>query len=70
MGTEWTLLKPERQRRYLPGWTLVPLRPLFRYSAARDAYVLRLVGNRRGPVLRRDRRSERRGRGSTRTVTQ
>jgi hypothetical protein len=28
------------------------LRPFFRYSRVRDAYVLRLVGRRRGPVLR------------------
>ena len=31
--------------------TLAVLRPLFRYSAGRDAYVLRIVGNRFGPVL-------------------
>jgi hypothetical protein len=28
------------------------LRPFFRYSRVRDAYVLRLIGNSRGPVLR------------------
>lgn len=28
------------------------LRPLLRYSASRDAYVLRAIGNSRGPVLR------------------
>jgi hypothetical protein len=28
------------------------LRPFLRYSASRDAYVLRGVGNRVGPVLR------------------
>ena len=27
------------------------LSPFFRYSLGRDAYVLRAVGNRRGPVL-------------------
>ncbi|HEY1834665.1 MAG TPA: hypothetical protein VGG08_09530 [Solirubrobacteraceae bacterium] len=37
--------------------------PLFRYSGARNAYVLRLVGRRYGPVLREERR---RPRGSTR----
>jgi hypothetical protein len=36
-------------------WLLL-LRPLLRYSATRDAYVLRLVGRRVGPVLRMDRR--------------
>jgi hypothetical protein len=28
------------------------LRPVLRFSATRDAYVLRIVGNRLGPVLR------------------
>ncbi|HYF24532.1 MAG TPA: hypothetical protein VD931_02225 [Baekduia sp.] len=32
-------------------WLLA--RPLFRYSPTRDAYVLRAVGQHRGPVLRR-----------------
>jgi hypothetical protein len=32
------------------------VRPLFRYSAVRDAYVLRVVGRRFGPVLRVNRR--------------
>jgi hypothetical protein len=27
------------------------LTPLFRFSTSRSAYVLRVVGNRRGPVL-------------------
>ena len=27
------------------------LRPLFRYSPTRDAYVLRLIGKSAGPVL-------------------
>jgi hypothetical protein len=33
-------------------------RPLFRYSYSRDAYVLRLVGRRLGPVIRRNRRGQ------------
>jgi len=41
---------------------LVVLAPLLRYSASRDAYVLRLVGARHGPVLLRDRRRRRRAR--------
>ena len=45
-----------RRRRYVGGWLLALLSPLFRYSAGRDAYVLRLAGSRVGPVLRRDRR--------------
>jgi hypothetical protein len=36
------------------------LRPLLRYSHARDAYVLRGVGSNLGPVLRLDRRQQRR----------
>ncbi|MGH2903654.1 MAG: hypothetical protein ACRDK7_08740 [Solirubrobacteraceae bacterium] len=31
-------------------------RPLLRYSTTRDAFVLRLVGNSTGPVLRPNRR--------------
>jgi hypothetical protein len=37
------------------GPALTLLWPLFRYSMSRDAYVLRLVGNRAGPVLVRRR---------------
>jgi hypothetical protein len=46
----------QRPRRYLPSSALIAMRPAFRYSSTRDAYVLRFVGNRRGPVLRRERR--------------
>jgi hypothetical protein len=35
---------------------LLLARPFFRYSYTRDAYVLRVAGNRTGPVLRRNRR--------------
>jgi hypothetical protein len=35
---------------------MVALSPLLRYSAAREAYVLRLVGREFGPVLRVERR--------------
>jgi len=45
-----------RSRRELPLPVLVLLRPLLRYSPSRDAYVLRIVGNRWGPVLRRGKR--------------
>ena len=41
-----------RPRREVPGPLLLLLRPLFRYSEHRDAYVLRWIGNERGPVLR------------------
>lgn len=43
----------ERPRWYVSGFALAILRPLFRFSVSRDAYVLRVVGNRTGPVLKR-----------------
>jgi hypothetical protein len=45
-----------RPRRYLAGHWLALIRPVLRYSRSRDAYILRLIGGRRGPVLRQDRR--------------
>ncbi len=48
-----------RPRRYLGRHWLWLLRPVLRYSATRDAFVLRLVGNSTGPVLRLDRRRRR-----------
>lgn len=45
-----------RPRRYVRPILLVVLRPLFRYSSHRGAYVLRVVGANRGPVLRPDQR--------------
>jgi uncharacterized membrane protein YgcG len=51
---------PRRRRRVRP-WVLTVLRPFFVYNHHRDAYVLRGVGNRVGPVLRRrEERGERR----------
>lgn len=64
---EWPMLKSPRPRHYLSSGTLTLLRPLFRHSAMRDAYVLRVVGNRWGPVLREDRRSQRRRSGQLAT---
>ncbi len=43
-----------RTRHYVPPLKLAVMRPLLRHSQSRDAYVLRFVGNRVGPVLRRD----------------
>ncbi|MGZ4280073.1 MAG: hypothetical protein ACXVVU_25830 [Solirubrobacteraceae bacterium] len=40
-----------RERRPVSPGTLRALKPLFRYSIGRDAYVLRAIGNRTGPVL-------------------
>jgi hypothetical protein len=49
----------QRPRHYVsPRWLTV-LGPTLRYSATRDAYVLRAVGNKTGPVLRPDRRRSR-----------
>ena len=45
-----------RPRHYISGATLSVTRPILRYSSGRDAYVLRVVGNHIGPVLRPDRR--------------
>jgi hypothetical protein len=41
-----------RRRRYVSQRTLSLLRPLFAYNHNRDAYILRGVGKRFGPVLR------------------
>jgi hypothetical protein len=51
-----------RPRHYIREVWVLLLRPLFRYSSTRDAFVLRAIGNTSGPVLRIDRRrrSERR----------
>ena len=48
-----------RPRRYVGRVSLTLLRPLFRQSLTRDAYVLRGIGDRVGPVLRENRRRER-----------
>jgi hypothetical protein len=48
-----------RTRRYVARYWLALLRPLFRYSHSRDAYVLRGVGRSFGPVLRPERRVQR-----------
>ena len=45
-----------RPRRYVSRYWLLGLQPMLRYSATRDAFVLRAVGNSSGPVLRADRR--------------
>ena len=46
----------QRPRRYVNSRVLTLLFPFVRYSLTRDAYVLRLVGQRTGPVLRANRR--------------
>jgi hypothetical protein len=49
----------QRPRRYIARHWLVALKPMLRYSATRDAFVLRAIGNSSGPVLRLDRRKAR-----------
>ena len=50
----------KRPRRYVPRRWITVGRPILRYSEPRDAYVLRVVGRKWGPVLRSDRRRPRR----------
>jgi hypothetical protein len=50
----------KRPRRYVPRRWIAVGRPILRYSSPRDAYVLRVVGRKWGPVLRTDRRRPRR----------
>ena len=52
----------QRRRRVVGRTTFALLRPFVRYSLSRDAYVLRGVGNRFGPVYVTD---EVRARAST-----
>ena len=44
-----------RARRTVSAATISWLRPFFRYSSSRSAYILRVVGARVGPVLVRER---------------
>ena len=48
--------KVARPRRYISRSLFTVMRPLLRHSVGRDAFVLRVVGNSYGPVLRVDRR--------------
>jgi hypothetical protein len=41
----------QRPRRAVSPFTLALARPFFRYSWSRRAFILRVVGERRGPVL-------------------
>jgi hypothetical protein len=58
MSTEPGRRTEPRPRRYVARQWLSLLKPLFRYSYPRDAFVLRVVGRHVGPVLRPDRRRE------------
>ena len=55
-----------RPRRYVSKHWITLLTPIMRYSAARDAYVLRVVGRDFGPVLKIDRRRARMQHGAER----
>jgi hypothetical protein len=44
-------MRHPRPRRAVGPATVSLLRPLFRYSPTRDAYILRLIGKSVGPVL-------------------
>jgi hypothetical protein len=46
-----------RPRRYVAQHWLTLLSPAFAYDYARDAYILRGIGEQAGPVLRLDRRT-------------
>jgi hypothetical protein len=48
-----------RPRRYVSPRVLTVLRPAFRYSRSRDAYILRGIGKQTGPVLREEPRFSR-----------
>ncbi|WP_372790570.1 hypothetical protein [Paraconexibacter sp.] len=45
-----------RARTPISRTKLALLRPILRYSQGRDAYVLRAIGNHRGPVFKAERR--------------
>jgi hypothetical protein len=50
------MIRVQRPRRYVSQLTLTLLWPLVRYSPARDAHVLRVIGHWHGPVLKLERR--------------
>jgi hypothetical protein len=53
------LRRIRRPRHYVSKHWLVLLSPVFAYNYSRDAYVLRGIGRRVGPVLRSERRIHR-----------
>ena len=48
----WGTRTTHRPRRVVPRPVLLLAKPFFRYSVSRDAFVLRGIGHRIGPVLR------------------
>ena len=54
-----TMRTTHRPRHEVPGVVVALLRPVVRYSVSRDAYILRGVGRRFGPVLRRSHHNRR-----------
>jgi hypothetical protein len=63
MSTVVEMMSIGRPRQYVSAARLYAMFPVLRFSYERGAYVLRFVGETRGPVLRKDRR--RRGREFT-----
>ena len=49
--------RTHRTRRYTAQHWLVLAAPLLRFSQSRDAYVMRVLGTKVGPVLKPDRRA-------------
>ena len=55
--------KSHRKRRRILPRSVILIRPIFRFSIERDAYVLRVVGDWVGPVLRISKPNEQAGHG-------
>ena len=47
------MVHTHRQHHYVGRVTFWLLQPFFRYSTTRQAWVLRMLGERHGPVLRK-----------------
>jgi len=52
-----------RKRRTISSSSVILIRPIFRFSVGRDAYVLRIVGDWVGPVLQISKPNKRVGHG-------
>jgi hypothetical protein len=53
--------RSHRKRRMISSRSVTLIRPIFRFSVGRDAYVLRVVGDWVGPVLQIARSNEQAG---------
>jgi hypothetical protein len=61
MSTVVEMTSIGRPRQYVSAARLYAMFPVLRFSYERGAYVLRFVGETRGPVLRKDRRRGQQG---------